>query len=313
MSRQSGLGDQMLLGGNVVGSGVQSYTLASPQATFDVTDITQSAHARLGGLRDGTAALVVYHDPAAGGIHDVLKTLPTSDTLLTLLRGQGLGLISACLQATQLNYDATRSNTGELTFKVDAQANGYGIEFGVQLTPGVRTDTGPTDGADLDGGGGFTTPAVPASGTAAANTTRLPATVVISGGTVTDVVVNGATAGSGDGTYTVPGNGTITLTYSAAPTWTWTLQSPYGAQAYLQAAALTGTSATVTIEHSPDNATWSTLMTFTAVTAGGTWQRQAVANTTTIDRYLRASTSGTFTDFEFEVTAIRNEVAGVVF
>lgn len=313
MSKGSGLGDQLLIGGNVVGKGVQSYTLASPLAALDVTDITQSAHARIGGLRDGSAAAVAYHDPAAGGIHDVLKTLPRADTLWTLLRGQALGAVSACLQAKQLNYDPTRSNTGELTFKVDASANGYGIEYGKQLTPGVRTDAAPADGASLDDGAGFVTPAVPASLAVVTNAARLPATVVITGGNVTDVEINGASAGAGAGTYTVPGNGTIALTYTVAPAWTWTLQSAYGAQAYLQAIALTGTSAIVTVEQSDDNAAWTPLLSFTAAAAGGTWQRQAVSNTTTVGRYLRAVTAGDFTDFVFEVTVIRNETPGVVF
>jgi hypothetical protein len=64
-------------------------------------------------------------------------------------------------------------------------------------------------------------PAVPASGVAQQNTNLYPVNVVISGGTLTAVVVNGVTVGTGDGTYTVPSAGAISITYSVAPTWVW--------------------------------------------------------------------------------------------
>jgi hypothetical protein len=310
-TKTSGLGDQMLIGGSVVGGDVQTYSFASPTGVQDVTDITQSGHSRIGLLRDGSASLTVFHDPASGGIHDVLKTLPTSDVLLQLLRGQGLGLQSACLNAKQINYDPTRTNTGELTFKVDAQANGYGLEWGEQMTPGVRTDTTATNGASYDAAGGATAPAVPASGTPATNPARIPATVVISGGTVSNVAVNGTSVGTGDGTYTVPGGATIAVTYSVAPTWTWTWQSAFGGQAYLSVGAFTGSSATVTLQHSADNAAWSTLAAFTAVTSAPGSQRVVVANNTTVSRYLRVITTGTFTNLKFAVMFNRNPLAVV--
>ena len=68
---------------------------------------------------------------------------------------------------------------------------------------------------------GFPTPAVPGSTTPVTNTSPVAATVVITGGTMTNVSVNGTTVGTGAGTYTVPAVGTITMTYSVAPTWAW--------------------------------------------------------------------------------------------
>lgn len=64
-------------------------------------------------------------------------------------------------------------------------------------------------------------PAVPASTVAQQNLNLYPVDVVISGGTLTAVVVNGITVGSGDGTYIVPSGGAISITYSVAPTWVW--------------------------------------------------------------------------------------------
>jgi hypothetical protein len=69
-------------------------------------------------------------------------------------------------------------------------------------------------------------PAVPASTVAVQNTNTVPVTVVITGGTMTAVIVNGVTVGTGAGTYVVPVAGTISMTYSVAPTWAW---APYGA------------------------------------------------------------------------------------
>jgi hypothetical protein len=45
--------------------------------------------------------------------------------------------------------------------------------------------------------------------------------VSIVGGTMTNVSVNGVTAGAGAGNYMLPPGGSITMTYSVAPTWTW--------------------------------------------------------------------------------------------
>ena len=70
-------------------------------------------------------------------------------------------------------------------------------------------------------GTGFPTPAVPGSTTPVTNTSPVAATVVITGGTMTNVSVNGLTAGAGAGTYTVPAGGFIALTYTVAPTWAW--------------------------------------------------------------------------------------------
>jgi len=80
----------------------------------------------------------------------------------------------------------------------------------------------------------------------------------------------------------------------------------YGAQAYLHAVSLTG-SAAVTIQHSPDMATWTTLAAFAAIALAPAAQRVAV--TGTVNRYLRAATSGTFASFSFQCSAMVNEMA----
>lgn len=66
------------------------------------------------------------------------------------------------------------------------------------------------------------TPAVPASTTPVVNATGQYVSVAITGGTMTNVSVNGVTVGAGAGNYSVPPGGTISMTYSVAPTWAWT-------------------------------------------------------------------------------------------
>lgn len=69
-------------------------------------------------------------------------------------------------------------------------------------------------------------PAVPATGVTATSTYATPVAVVIgaNGATITNVTVNGATAGTAAGTYIVPAGGSISIAYTVAtPTWTWAL------------------------------------------------------------------------------------------
>jgi hypothetical protein len=75
--------------------------------------------------------------------------------------------------------------------------------------------------------GAVTTPAVPASTVAVNNPNGFAVQVVITGGTMTAVIVNGTTVGTGAGTYAVPAAGTISMTYTVAPTWAWS-QAPGG-------------------------------------------------------------------------------------
>lgn len=66
------------------------------------------------------------------------------------------------------------------------------------------------------------TPAVPASGTAVANTTGQDVTVVLAAGTVTHVNVNGTDrATSSPANVMLPAGESVTLTYSVAPVWAW--------------------------------------------------------------------------------------------
>lgn len=307
MAKQGGLGQRLLVGGYDLSGNVQALDgVHGGPALGDFTDITQSAHARQGLQRDGGGSVATLMDPALA--HPVLAALPVTDEqVMYLLNPLAVGSPAACCIAKQIDYDQARAANGMLTQKTAFDSNGFGLEWGVALTVGVRSDTTATNGTALDQGGGFTTPAVPLTTVPVTNMSPLPATVVVTGGTVTGVAVNGVSVGSGDGTYTVPSGQAITLTYSAAPTWTWTLQTAFGAQAYLQVTQVTGTSVTVTVQHSADNSTWTTLTAFTAVTAAPATQRLTASGT--VGRYLRAISAGTFSAASFGVAVNVNPVA----
>jgi len=96
-----------------------------------------------------------------------------------------------------------------------------------------------------------------------------------------------------------------------------TAQTAFGAQAYLQVTAFTGTDVTVKIQDSADNVSFADVsgFAFAATTAAHTTQRIATSNTATIRRYLRAvtTTSGGFTSVTFSVMVSRNQIAGQAF
>jgi hypothetical protein len=92
-----------------------------------------------------------------------------------------------------------------------------------------------------------------------------------------------------------------------------TVSTAFGAQAYLQVFAFSGTDVTIKVQDSADNASFAdvTGLTFTTVTTAPGTQRIATASGATIRRYARAvtTTSGGVTSVTFAVSFIRNPVA----
>lgn len=81
----------------------------------------------------------------------------------------------------------------------------------------------------------------------------------------------------------------------------------FGAQAYLQLTALTGTNVVVTLTHATTSGgTYNTLMAFNSMTALGT-QRISVSGT--VNEFIKVATSGTFTSATFAVHFVRNQTA----
>lgn len=151
MAKQSGLGDGFWYAGYDVSGDINSLgRIGGGPAALDLTDITQSAFDRDGGTRDGSLEWTSYFNPATDRAHDRFSALPTADQVATYLRGTSLGSPAACLVGKQVNYDGGRANDGGFLFNLQAVANGFGLEWGRQLTAGKRTDTGAANGTGVD-------------------------------------------------------------------------------------------------------------------------------------------------------------------
>jgi len=151
MSKQSGLGDNLYVGGYDLSGDIGSLSrIGGTLQTLDVTGIDKSAPERIGGQRDGALEFSSFFNDAAGQAHPRFSSLPSADVALTYARGTVLGNAAACLIGKQINYDGNRADNGAFTFKVQALANGYGLEWGRQLTAGKRTDTTATNGTSID-------------------------------------------------------------------------------------------------------------------------------------------------------------------
>jgi hypothetical protein len=117
---------------------------------------------------------------------------------------------------------------------------------------------------------------------------------------------------AGKRTDTVAGNGS-SVDFGVGSPPLFNGASLFGLQAYLHVFAFTGTSVTVKLQESSDNGvgdTWTDVVggSFTAATGVGA-QRIETARGQTVERYLRAVTTGTFTNAVFAVSAVRNDVA----
>jgi hypothetical protein len=140
MTKTSGIADAFYVGGADISGDVNALSKISggTASQQDTTDITQLGVSRLGLERDGGIDFAVFFDPA--NAHVELATLPTTDTVGTYFRGTAQGNPAASMVCKQANYDWTRGSDGSLTGAVSLQPNGFGLEWGVQLTPGHRVD-----------------------------------------------------------------------------------------------------------------------------------------------------------------------------
>jgi hypothetical protein len=243
--KQSGLGDNLYIAGVNVSNDIGAIKkISGGPKPWEYTGIDKSAIERIGLERDGGMDFTSYFNPTVA--HPVWSALPTTDVICSYFRGTTLGNPAACMVAKQINYDPTRATDGALTCDISLLPNGFGLEWGVQLTAGQRTDT----------------------------------------------------------TATSPATGVDQTTVSTV----------FGWQAWLHVFAFAGTSVTVQLQDSADNSTFANLGSggaFTAAT-GITSQRLASPGATdTVRRYVRAITTGTFTNAVFAVVFTRNLTATV--
>lgn len=131
------------------GTGTQVNINGVNQGSFDGTYVLPAL---------GTITLTYTVAPTwswilVGTEHNALKTpIPSADMVASYFRGTAIGSPAAGMVCKQTNYDPTRDSKGALTLKVDLVSNGFGYEWGKQLTAGLRTDLVATTGAFFDDG-----------------------------------------------------------------------------------------------------------------------------------------------------------------
>lgn len=242
MPKQSGLGDNLFVGGYDIGGDINTIgSVSTPRETLPSTGITVFAQERMFGKRDGMAEFTSYWNVATDRVFDALSSLPRTDVHVMYCRGEGIGNEALCLVGKQVDYNPSRGDDGSLLSTTSIPAAAFGADWAEQLTAGKDTH---------------------ASG---ASTTSL------------DTLASAA----------------------------------FGFQAYLQVFSLGSGEAEIKIEDSANNTDWLDLAdgAFTNATTRTQQRLQSSSATATVRRYLRVTTSGTFTDLVFAVAINKNAAA----
>lgn len=149
MTKQSGLRSNIYVDGyNISGDYQAIGQMNGGPAVIVTTGIDKEAYERIGGKRDGNLNATTYFNPDTDHSHLVLRSLPLTDRIVSYFHLPSAETFS--LVAKQGNYDPTLAADGALTCAVNSMANGYGAEWGHDMTGGPRTDTGATNGASYD-------------------------------------------------------------------------------------------------------------------------------------------------------------------
>lgn len=154
MTKRTGLAHALFVNGWDLSGGINSVGSigGGPTNTLDMTDITQLAMDRAGGVRDGHLDVTSFLDSAVGSAHSQFSLLNLSNEIQTYCAGTALGDPAACLVAKQANYDGTRGTDGSLLFNTQGLATaGLGLEWQEQLTAGKITQgsAGAVAGVDF--------------------------------------------------------------------------------------------------------------------------------------------------------------------
>lgn len=155
MPKQSGLGDNAYVQGYDLSGDIASLSkIGGGPAVSDLTGINSSAQERVGLLRSGEISFTSFWNDAALQEHPALKTLPTTDIVVSYLRGTTLGNPAACMVSKQINYDPNREASGALSVAVQALSTGsiVGLEWCEQLTAGKVTHASAANGSSRDYG-----------------------------------------------------------------------------------------------------------------------------------------------------------------
>jgi hypothetical protein len=202
-------------------------------------------------IRQTPIALIIANNDLNANAQNGIQIERTGDATSgawgqILITGNSL---SADGQSADNQYDAIVANTdvpngiAELTIvgnKISAYQSGHSFRYGINFNANVTrsrcagnhiqsTGTAPyhlgpgCSHIEIDSYSGFpiATPPMIASGKDLINPFSVPATVYITGSSVTNIFVNGTPLGLKSGAIRLPANGTLRLNYQTPPTWVW--------------------------------------------------------------------------------------------
>jgi hypothetical protein len=213
---RAGVGMRFPAGGNNADNTVPSFVVEGYNL-----GVLLDEHAWIGNLRAIYVGVVIKMGPNTQG-HATYIGRVTAEAYQggILTQSSGTFPIFVGVWATEDSataYDINDSGnqlTGEIHWSNIVDSRGPAITGATRLRI-VNDKLGP--------GKWTTAPAVPASTVNAQNTAWRDAAVVVSGGTVTAITVDGVAQGVTSGMVLVPSGKNIAITYSVAPTWKWTL------------------------------------------------------------------------------------------
>lgn len=153
MAKEHGLGNACYISGRDISGDTQTWQLGGQKPMQNTTTLRMLAFDRKGLIPDSSFGYETLLDDDPESAHAYLSTLPYTDELVSVLHRETLGAVNWNMYTKQLNYNSNRGNDGSLLFKTDASSSkGTYWDSGVNLTPGIRTDTAATDGASVDFG-----------------------------------------------------------------------------------------------------------------------------------------------------------------
>lgn len=289
------------------------FAMQAKAGTADVTCFGQGAKTYIGGIQEGTLTAKGLFGSATTDTADAELTaaLGRSNNFVITFSPTGktvAGTRVVVSEAAETDYSVSAPVSGAVATSMSAQADS-GLSTGVVYydpTTAALVTSATTNGTGISDTGATDTPTtavtVASNGTNVSTYTGagvLSATnpivalfattgylsVVTSSG-VAILSYTGTTSTTFTGVTTVSGTGTVSTGAAiVAPFYT---QSGFVFVAHVFTLTGTGSpSVTITMQHSDDSATWSTLATFTAITAVGGYFVTVPANTQCL-RFVRA-------------------------
>ncbi|MGZ6361867.1 MAG: glycosyl hydrolase family 28-related protein [Ktedonobacterales bacterium] len=218
------VGNQLLTGT----SGVLGLNSASTNLTVKGNGGWNPQGAALGAPNTPTVSNATTGGTVVAGTYQVKVTYVNSrgETL-----GSGIGSTTTTTGTSTITVTSPAASgdaTGWYAYVTQAggstytrqQSAGSPTAIGTNLTltaPPTSTGAQPQSSNTT----GVINPSVPASGTAQVNTFQTDCNVYVSGGTVSNIAVNGTNTGLTSGAFRIYAGGSITLAYTVAPSWLW--------------------------------------------------------------------------------------------